>query len=742
MLNIHIDQDDSRVSMVRIAQALRVTAPTWARLVTAPQQADVQVVQAIALNARRAVRAPRYAVIMHALDFESGLNGRQSPIVVPSNIEPWESLWSKALAVWSYYDMQDRFTWGGISDPDTVTVAPAARQLYLAPLGVNLDVFHPSHSPVAAAALRDVGVVTSGFISGPTEEAIEEVAVAAHLAGLTTVHLGPATVTGMTKHVPGWSSMTGISDNELAALYSRAQWVSGLRHGEGFELPVLEGLACGARPICFDTPTYRRWFNGHAVFVPECSGEELIGHLTTALSAQPMPVLPDEVSTLERFDWQLVAEGFWRALAAACLADSSLSPRMTSPPTSTKPNIQLVSPRRRRLIWVGDSPTTDWTGFGRSTSLVVRELLPQFDVTVLGTTHDGCPYDREAIPYDVYPISKGLPALVTEQRPDVVVVQHDPWHVQTWLREAGNVPVVGIMPIDGKNCRCDYLNGLALAIWWTHFAEHEARLGGYVGQSTVIPLGVDVETYHPRDTISARKAIGLPDSLAEAFIVGVVARNQQRKRLDLTVRHFAEWVKTRGVNDAYLYVQAAPTGEAAFDVSGMMQYEKLVNRLILFEPKLRKTLSEASMANVYSALDVYFSTTQGEGWGLPPMEAMACGVPVVAPDWSALGDWARDAAVLVPCNDIAATLNASQPLSGVRIAVLGGVPERIANVDALDRLYRDVAFRESVAARALALVHRPEYRWPAIGAAVRDAVEAVLSGRSLQQERPIEVVTT
>jgi hypothetical protein len=61
--------------------------------------------------------------------------------------------------------------------------------------------------------------------------------------------------------------------------------------------------------------------------------------------------------------------------------------------------------------------------------------------------------------------------------------------------------------------------------------------------------------------------------------------------------------------------------------------------------------------------------------------------------------------------------------------VLGGVPDRAANVAALDALYRNRQFYTDVQERGLALVARDEYRWPAIGQGVLAAIEHALAGR-------------
>lgn len=386
----------------------------------------------------------------------------------------------------------------------------------------------------------------------------------------------------------------------------------------------------------------------------------------------------------------------------------------------------------RKLLWIGDAVVA--TGFARCTHNVLAEMGKTWDVTVLGLNYLGDPH---RLPYPVIPCWPGgdafglgrLEKLVGDLKPDVVVVQNDPWNIPAYLKLLPpGAHVVASMPVDGKNCRLgfdlDQLREtkvphakLELAVFWTEFGLREARAGGFVGHAAVVPLGVDLDLYKPVDRKTARANVGV-EQLGDAFIVGNVNRNQPRKRLDLTIRAFAEWVQTQQVDDAYLFLHVAPTGEQECDVQQLMSYygfTKDLKRLILSVPDMGHGVDERALSSLYSSFDVQLSTTQGEGWGLTTMEGMACGVPQVVPDYSALGEWAKEAAMLVPC--IAG--GALTP----RANVLGGVPDVGQAALCLDRLYRDKSLRGRLRQRGLALVARPEYRWASVGRAFAAAVE-------------------
>jgi glycosyltransferase involved in cell wall biosynthesis len=66
---------------------------------------------------------------------------------------------------------------------------------------------------------------------------------------------------------------------------------------------------------------------------------------------------------------------------------------------------------------------------------------------------------------------------------------------------------------------------------------------------------------------------------------------------------------------------------------------------------------------LYGGADLFAFPSLYEGFGLPPLEAMACGTPVVCADSSSLPEVTGDAALLVPPTDVAAWAEALRRLA-------------------------------------------------------------------------------
>lgn len=162
--------------------------------------------------------------------------------------------------------------------------------------------------------------------------------------------------------------------------------------------------------------------------------------------------------------------------------------------------------------------------------------------------------------------------------------------------------------------------------------------------ATYIPHAVDTKTYKPTDNIEGyglKQYMGIGE---DDFIVGMVAANKangsiHRKAFAENLLAFALFRKTHP--NSYLYIHAEPGRVfGGFHLPNLIKAVGLPAESVLFpDPvKLRYGYSSEEMAGLYSAMDVLLHASYGEGFGVPAIEAQACGTRVIGSNWAATPD--------------------------------------------------------------------------------------------------------
>jgi len=136
--------------------------------------------------------------------------------------------------------------------------------------------------------------------------------------------------------------------------------------------------------------------------------------------------------------------------------------------------------------------------------------------------------------------------------------------------------------------------------------------------ASLIPHGVDLgvfNTGHDPDTSEIRQAF--PDQ----NIVLFVGTNQRRKNIAQTIQAFSE---TTNVDESQLFLKTNLDGH--FNIHELAEYYGVADRTNV----ITKTLESCEMAHqLYSAADVVINVPHREGFGLTPLEAVACGTPSI-----------------------------------------------------------------------------------------------------------------
>jgi len=83
-------------------------------------------------------------------------------------------------------------------------------------------------------------------------------------------------------------------------------------------------------------------------------------------------------------------------------------------------------------------------------------------------------------------------------------------------------------------------------------------------------------------------------------------------------------------------------------------------------------IDDAALSCLYAGASLYLQPSLAEGFGLPPLEAMACGTPVISSHAGSLPEVLGDAAVLLPPGGP----DAPEQWAGAIVRLLGDDAER------------------------------------------------------------------
>ena len=314
-------------------------------------------------------------------------------------------------------------------------------------------------------------------------------------------------------------------------------------------------------------------------------------------------------------------------------------------------------------------------------------------------------------------VSAGLPSIMLRHRwpPRFMNPSRVHYvHMQPW--EFGSVPRAWV----------ERLAARADDVWC--YSHHVLRGYAEAGLSPerlhVIPLGFDPTVYHPGvEAIPTDN----PDACIFLFVGALIPRKNVAKVVEAYTRAFS-------VGDPVALLIKTDPSLGMYDDGGLAEQLRNLQSVSTIPPirLIEGRFDDTDMARFYRMATALVQPYRGEGFGLPMLEAMACGVPVVVTGGGSTDDFVDDSVGYVLPAERVSLGNA---VEGVELAGEGWWLE--ASTDALvDAMRRIASDRTAAIAKGQTAAIRAHAGWTWTHAAqkVVDRLATVL-GRDVRSSQ-------
>ena len=154
---------------------------------------------------------------------------------------------------------------------------------------------------------------------------------------------------------------------------------------------------------------------------------------------------------------------------------------------------------------------------------------------------------------------------------------------------------------------------------------------------TVIPLGVD-PLFRPLEDRQLLATTGRKYLGAERPYILFVCKLSRRRQIPELIAAFGRLKRSRSLPHALLLIGSNTVGH---DIAGLAREHGVQS-----DVRHREYASHEELVAVYNAADLFIYPSVYEGFGIPVLEAMACGVPTIALRNSSFLEFADGAAYL------------------------------------------------------------------------------------------------
>ncbi len=316
-----------------------------------------------------------------------------------------------------------------------------------------------------------------------------------------------------------------------------------------------------------------------------------------------------------------------------------------------------------RILWHG-VPAEFGTGYGTQTDLFTRALRDAgHDVAISSIVPDMWRKDKNG--FQVYPSGSRcmygndlILGHVADFKADVVVSCMDT-HIMN-AQKFSRFWWVGWQVVDSDPLPPELARVAPIARTRLAMSKFGARVIKEAGfDCDYVPLAIDCNVFRPcpsSDRPQAKRELARivhADPFDEdTFLVVMNSANMSAPSRKNFYAAFAGFEKARQILSkqgirAVMYCHTEPTGaiHKGEDLCTMAESLHIPIKSLFFPPQyplLTGRITPEFLRGVYCAGDVFLHTARGEGFGLPIVEAMACGCPTIAPHNSSMVEFGCD----------------------------------------------------------------------------------------------------
>ena len=260
-------------------------------------------------------------------------------------------------------------------------------------------------------------------------------------------------------------------------------------------------------------------------------------------------------------------------------------------------------------------------------------------------------------------------------KPDIVLTYRDPW-MDMYVSKSPLLPYfhwVWMPTVDSDPQKQSWIEGFAKTdaiLCYSEFGVKtlEKDAGHLLNVVGCASPGIDPKIYKPYDKKQIRQELGLDPNIN---IVGTVMRNQKRKLFPELIKAFSKFLKVAPPeikDNTYLLLHTSYPEKQGWNLGYHISEEHVGGKVLAtyickncrkykidffrdslnycenckaissVMPSVAMGLEVPDLVKIYNSMDLYVQYAICEGFGMPQVEATACGVPIAASNYSAMED--------------------------------------------------------------------------------------------------------